>query len=67
MQFNAGDGWYFERLADGQVHIAVQPDRDKAPILDIIFEPDLWCSIVTSLTGATTQTFKAVRDLHRAK
>jgi hypothetical protein len=68
-KFHATDGWYFERLTDGRVHIVVQPKLDEAPVTDIIFDEGTWCSIVASVSpsGDNAASFAAATAVHQGK
>ena len=68
-KFHAIDGWYFERLSDGRVHVVVQPKLDEAPVTDIIFDESSWCSIIASVspTGDNGNTFPLAAQLHDAE
>lgn len=66
--FHAHDGWYFRRIANGNVIIEVaESAHGDAPLqVAVVLDPDTWASVVASVAteGETSSTFHAAQALH---
>jgi len=65
MAFHWKDGWYFERILNGQVRIY---HLDGFGLMDrgIAIDADSWASIVASVSarGDTAEAFQEAREFH---
>jgi hypothetical protein len=66
--FHWTEGWYFQRLANGDVRIRKhERDDHYAPILEQATIPAAqWCSIVAAMsrTGESGSTYDAAAKIH---
>ena len=49
--FHYRDGWYFERLEDGSVHIYYRGEPDVFPMATVTIDPASWASIVAHVSA----------------
>ena len=66
--FHTKDGWCFERVVDGGVHIIKKYDaRIDAPIVaEVYLNHDEWASVIASVAagGETAEKFKKAKEFH---
>ncbi len=61
--FQAGGGWYFKRVEDGQVKVRI---NNPAMCGMMTFDKDTWASIVASVSaeGENGDTFRQAEHFH---
>jgi hypothetical protein len=66
--FHAKDGWFFERTADGGVHIVKRQEaKDDAPLIaQTYFDHASWCSIIASVCwqGENSESWDLANEFH---
>ena len=67
--FNAGDGLYFGRRINGDVHIIKINEQTSEPEADIVVDADTWVSALTSVAyiSDTAATHTQAKELHFGK
>lgn len=60
------NGWYFERLENGEVHIFKKTEPDVPVIPQMYIPANEWASIVASVSkdGENSSTYTAAENLH---
>ncbi len=68
--FHAKDGWFFQRVDNGDVRIMLQPSGfGGQPQAQVQLSSDTWASIVATVSakGETAESWKAASNFHNTK
>jgi hypothetical protein len=68
-KFHALNGWYFERMENGDVHLTREAPGAGSCNEDQVIPSDTWCSIIAhvSALGETAETFSSARIFHSGR
>jgi hypothetical protein len=65
--FHSKDGWFFERAANGAVHIVKTDGKVGGPTLaEVALTAETWASVVASVSeqGETRETWMQALEFH---